>query len=290
MKPDLQAHAIMIGKWLLTKGVSVYTSQQLYQAIREASRSFGDTHVKFGLRKTEDALVELNILQRVTLRSEGYRDIERLAVLELHPTALHLAVSLRSDSYLCHLSAVYLHGLTDQIPRTSYVNKEQSPKQPSSGNLTQAAIDRAFSGSQRKSKYEFRLGKERVVLLSGKNTNRLGVQTDTRTGLDVTDLERTLIDIAVRPRYSGGVFQVSRAYQTAAKEVDIAKLARVLGMMSYKYPYHQSVGFYLSHAGLPESELQPFRLIDMEFDFYLDYSIANPVFNESWRVFHPQGV
>lgn len=129
-----------------------------------------------------------------------------------------------------------------------------------------------------------------MILLSGKNTGRLGVESDMKTNLDVTDIERTLIDIAVRPGYSGGVFQVSRAYQTAVNEVDIAKLLRFLGLMDYKYPYHQCVGFYLWRAGVPESELQPFRSPGMDFDFYLDYSIAHPIYNELWRVYHPQGV
>ncbi|MCK5035886.1 MAG: hypothetical protein KAS73_08340 [Candidatus Sabulitectum sp.] len=290
MKTSLQTHAIAIGKGLLIEGVPVYTSQQLFQTIRMLAQTWGVNPGKFGLRKTEEALVELGILQRVTLRSEGYRDIDRLSVAELSPTILHYATSIRSGSYLCHLSAVYLHGLTDQLPRTYYVNKEQSPKQPSSGGLSQTAIDRAFSKPQRKSKYEFRVGNDRVILLSGKNTGRLGVESDMKTNLDVTDIERTLIDIAVRPRYSGGVFQVSKAYQTAVNEVDIAKLLRFLGLMDYKYPYHQSVGFYLWRAGVPESELQPFRSLGMDFDFYLDYSIANPIYNELWRVYHPQGV
>ncbi len=290
MKPDLQTHAMMIGKGLLTEEISVYTSQQLFQTIRTLGPIWGIRADKFGLRKTEEALVELGILQRVILRSEGYRDVERLAVTELYPTTLHYATSLRSGSYLCHLSAVYLHALTDQLPRTYYVNKEQSPKPPSSGKLSQNAIDQAFSRPQRKSKYEFRLENDRIILLSGKNTGRLGVVTDSRTNLDCTDIERTLIDIAVRPRYSGGVFQVATAYQTAVKEVDIPKLLGLLQRMDYKYPYHQSIGFYLWRAGMPESDLQPFRSKGMDFDFYLDYSIANPIYNELWKVYHPQGV
>jgi predicted transcriptional regulator of viral defense system len=47
--------------------------------------------------------------------------------------------------------------------------------------------------------------------LSGKNTNRLEVSQlrDPQGQLvDATKLERTLIDIAVRPAYAGGVFEV----------------------------------------------------------------------------------
>ncbi|RKZ01111.1 hypothetical protein DRQ21_11240 [Candidatus Fermentibacteria bacterium] len=290
MKTNIQEHVIAIGEGLLAEGTSVYTRQQLFHKIKSNGRAWGINPNGFGLRKTEDALVEQGILERVVLRSEGYRDVERLAVAGLNPTTLHYAISLRSDSYLCHLSAVYLHGLTDQLPRTFYVNKEQSPKPPSNGNLSQSAIDRAFSRPQRKSKYEFRVGNDKVILLSGKNTGRLGVETDTQTNLDVTNIERTLIDIAVRPRYAGGVFQVSKAYQTAVNEIDTGEILRLLSLMNYKYPYHQSIGFYLWRAGLSESELEPFLSLGMSFDFYLDYSIAHPIHNKLWRVYHPQGV
>jgi predicted transcriptional regulator of viral defense system len=106
----------------------------------------------------------------------------------------------------------------------------------------------------------------------------------------MTCLERTLIDIVVRPRYSGGVFQVAQAFSQAAKEVDIPKLVSLLSRLNYRYPYHQALGFYLEHAGINDSRLGQLRDLDLQFDFYLDYSMENPSFSKSWRVFYPLGV
>jgi hypothetical protein len=85
-----------------------------------------------------------------------------------------------------------------------YVNKEQSPKD-SSGDLTQAGIDRAFSTKQRTSGFQLHHGRTTITLLNGKHSGRLGVVTmqgPNGEPLEVTDLERTLIDIVVRPNRS----------------------------------------------------------------------------------------
>ena len=96
----------------------------------------------------------------------------------------------------------------------------------------------------------------------------------------MTCLERTLIDIVVRPRYAGGVFQAAQAFSQAAKEVDIPKLVSLLSRLNYRYLYHQALGFYLENAGNNDSRLG--RLRDpLQFDFYLDYSMENPSFSKS---------
>lgn len=51
-----------------------------------------------------------------------------------------------------------------------------------------------------------------------KKTNSIDVGVKTIKKIRVTDLERTLIDIAVRPAYSGGVFEVLEAFKNALKD------------------------------------------------------------------------
>jgi predicted transcriptional regulator of viral defense system len=110
--------------------------------------------------------------------------------------------------------------------------------------------------------------------------------------LDVTGIERTLIDIAVRPVYAGGVFEVLRAYQLAASRVSVNRLAALLRKLDYVYPYHQAVGFYLDKAGVYGSEqLAMLREIPMEFDFHLVHEMApdDTEYSEKWRLFYPKG-
>jgi predicted transcriptional regulator of viral defense system len=205
-----------------------------------------------------------------------------------------MALSLNPNSYLCHGTAVFLHGLNDQIPRVVYVNKEQSQKLVNKTNLTQEGIDKAFAGAQRTSLYEIAYKNNRIFLVRGKNTDNLDVSQmkgENGEALAVTKIERTLIDIAVRPAYAGGVYQVLAAYEGARGLISISKITKLLEKMSFHYPYHQAIGFYLKKAGYPSKSINTLKGFGLEFDFYLDYGISrkNNEYDEEWRLFYPKG-
>jgi hypothetical protein len=118
------------------------------------------------------------------------------------PSPFALTASLRKNGYLSHGTAAYLHKLAKTPPAAIYLNVEQSAKAIGNSPLSQLAIDRAFTGKQRHSKLSYENGNLKVMILAGKNTGRLGVEPCTHPealGTKTTNLERTLIDITVRP-------------------------------------------------------------------------------------------
>jgi hypothetical protein len=202
-----------------------------------------------------------------------------------------VASTIERGAYLSHGTAVLLHGLTDQLPHTIYVNREQTSTGWSSGDLTQKGIDQAFSHKPRTSNSLFTYEQSQIVLLHGKNTGRLEVGTldFDREQLPVTKLERTLIDITVRPIYGGGVYQVLQAYRNAKDRISTATLVATLAKLDFVYPYHQAIGFYIQKAGCPPKALERLKALGMRFNFYLAHDIRDRVFDPEWRLFYPKG-
>ena len=76
-------------------------------------------------------LLEEEVLCKAESRSPKYPPI--LRYLWGHPSSYQLAISLRRNSFLCHRTALVLHGL-EQPSKLIYVNQEQTPKSPSGGS------------------------------------------------------------------------------------------------------------------------------------------------------------
>jgi predicted transcriptional regulator of viral defense system len=204
-----------------------------------------------------------------------------------------LAQSLQSRGYLSHATAVALHGLTDLIPKTIYLNVEQSPKPAPSGSLTQRGIDQAFSRKQRQSNMTYEHDAWSVTIINGKNTDALGVEElvgPSEERLRVTNLERTLIDIAVRPTYAGGIFQVLEAYRAAKDRLSTNRLVATLKKLEYVYPYHQAIGFLMQRAGYDDKRSAMLRQLGLKHDFYLAHGMQQPEYSSEWRLFFPKGL
>lgn len=204
---------------------------------------------------------------------------------------LGLAAQLSSKSYLSHYTALSLHGLTEQIPKRVYVTDEQAPKKPQASILTQQNIDAAFASPVRMSNSICAVEDSSIHLLKGKYTDSLGVMTMAVDGQDlrVTDLERTLIDIAVRPAYSGGIFEVLKAYERAREHISVNRLCALLTKLEFIYPYNQAIGFFMQHAGYRGSLYALLGTKKFTFDFYLVNEIQDKVYDPSWQIWYPKG-
>jgi len=203
-----------------------------------------------------------------------------------------LALSIHPKSFFSHYTAMYLHNLTEQIPKSIYVSRELSIKETKSTLLEQKNIDIAFSKSQRMPDFHNEINKYKIFLLNSQNSLMLGVEEmiiNSRK-IFVTSLERTLIDITVRPSYSGGIQEILKAYENAKKSISVNKLVAILSRMNFIYPYHQSIGFLLQKAGYRDTQIALLKQFEIKYDFYLDYEIKNKKFSKEWRLYYPETI
>ena len=210
------------------------------------------------------------------------------------PVSLYEVIqTLKPGGYLSHYTAVRLHGLTEQLPKTTYLTVEQFNASVSRGEMSQGSIDRAFQGNPRISGNVAETNEFRVCIVQGKNTGRLGVVEEKILAdagpLRLTNLERTLIDITVRPVYSGGVHEVAKAFELAKDKLSVNSLTAMLKQLRYTYPYHQAIGYYLERAGYKSSLLDLLRKLPMDFDFHLAHKMGATEYVKAWRLFVPKG-
>jgi hypothetical protein len=206
---------------------------------------------------------------------------------------LAILLTLKPKSYFSHHTAAWLHGYAIE-EKTIYINHEQKPHVKIK-NLEQAKITAAFSRKPRQSNNKIQYGKNIICLINGMYTAEFGViekeikHPNQKFAVRVTNPERTLIDIAVRPIYTNGVRGVLDTFKQAKDSISVNRLLDSLQTLDYVYPYHQAIGFYLERAGYKGEDIDKFHKLPKQFDFYLMHGMNETDYVKNWRLHVPKG-
>jgi predicted transcriptional regulator of viral defense system len=239
-------------------------------------------------RKLLNALVKSNYLKEIRLdfpfRKELRYSTQELPLLK----GLHL---MFPDAYYCHQTAAIFHGFLKVEQSKIYLNIEQNLKSNTSGSLDQASIHRAFKNKPRITTNKINYEGHEIYVLNGKNTEKLGVsriELPSIGTINTTTPERTLIDMVVRPFYSGGSKEVLNAFRNAHNKISLVKLKSLYNKLNYIYPYQQAIGFYFEASGnyAPE-DIKIFEKKRFKFDFYLSNAMKNSTYSKRWRIYYP---
>lgn len=234
-----------------------------------------------------------NIIKILKLKHQSTGSIKKI-LTEPDATTQNIALTIKKDGYLSNYSSMQIHQLTLQIPKSLYISFNKSLElkdiKKSENEIFQENIDIAFSKPQRITSevYRSELDNTRFYFIQKAHKEKnIGIISN--DNYSYTDLERTLIDIAVRPVYSGGVFEVLNAFEIAKENVDVNKLNTYLLELDYKYPYHQVIGFYMTKAGYADEKVSLFSNYLSKYDFYLTYNMSNKEYDNEWKIYYPKG-
>ncbi|TDK59548.1 hypothetical protein E2I14_18790 [Sapientia aquatica] len=254
---------------------------------RLAQNTTGEQFIGFLVKHSKLKLFEFPFPQRAE-KCYVWGDVPLLTIL----------LGLKKELHFSHYTAMRIHGLTEQSPTSIYLTDERKsyPSSFERDKLGQAEIDHAFKQAPKVSNNMIEYAGKKIYLLNGVDTGHLGIitkQVNDDTGKEVhariTSVERTLIDITVRPIYAGGVFEVAKAFELAKGNVSINKLVSMLLKLNYAYPYHQAIGQYLERAAYKPSQIDLIRRIPIEHDFYLTHEMSETRYSKDWRLFVPKG-
>lgn len=264
----------------------------------ETTRKEWDLPDGMWLKGFVDQLVAYSVLRIIEIKSNGstiytLSELERYAYGDVSP--FEVALSIRANTHLSHSASMFVLGLTEQIPKNIYVTFEQSLR-PSTDkqSLSQELIDNAFSKPQKEPSGFYTYLDYKITLLSSKFSKGAGViKLNTMYGKNIalTNIERTLIDITVRPTYAGGVAEILKAYERAADNLSVNKLSAILNKLDFTYPYHQAIGFYLERSNrYRPKQIELIKIRKIEFDFYLTYNMKEKEYSMYWRLYYPKNL
>jgi predicted transcriptional regulator of viral defense system len=200
-------------------------------------------------------------------------------------------------SYLSHYSALYFNGLVDQQPKEHFISSEARTHSNSQSNDLNLSLLRQSFMKAHKSQQNFCFFDGlKFHFIEKANLNNIGIYKHTLSTvgleipLNVTNIERTLIDSVVAPQYSGGMDNVRAAFKKA--EINIQQMALFYGGMRFLYPYWQTIGLILELTKGLEIADQWLAMFGVpKVDFYYDRNYRSDwTFNKKWRLYSPTGV
>jgi hypothetical protein len=271
------------------KKQAVYSFSEL-EDILETHRPEWKLAITMSSTKFVNFLIDEEILQVAQL-DFLYKPVIRYYSKQFN--IFNLLESSKPKAFFSHKTALKIHGLSDNIEKEIFLNEEQAKKSDHSSEISQGNIDTAFKRPQRKTTNIFEFNGYKITLVNGMNTNNLGVVEMMYEGFKVrtTDIPRTLIDIVVRPNYSGSEEDILNVYKKASNEFSIFQLADYLKKINYVYPYHQCIGFYMEASGAySDVSTKLFLDIGIKYDFYLSHNISSPKFCKKWGIYYPSEI
>ena len=214
----------------------------------------------------------INILKRGTYAVTN----SPLFADEIHPFAVALA--LVQPAAISHWSALAQHGFTTQIPamiQASTPRKIITPEMRKGHALRprNRAVWRALD-----------LEIEFIYVQPRQFFGHQTIWVNRWQKVQVTDLERTALDLIARPDVFGGMRAAIEIFEDALPRISVAKL------VEYALKYDvvalmKRIGWLLEQLGIPAPEIEPLQKHSVTSYYRLDpQNPASPNYNARWHI------
>jgi predicted transcriptional regulator of viral defense system len=247
--------------------------------------------------KIKSLLQQNNAVHELPLKWPQRAPFRKIVTSDLTVNPLELCMAFFQNGYLCFASALFWHGLTEQIYTSFFIATDRpSPRKHAKIKLDPATIKEEFMKTVSKTNKWCSYSGFSYYLIERDYSDFAGIIKKTlsfqgkKVPVLITNLERTLIDCAISPHYSGGLPSIVNAFEQAKLNID--NMILIYKRLNLIYPFWQRVGLYLEKSGKSaaakkwQSSFGTPRL-----DFYLDKNYRlDWEFDENWKVYSPKGL
>lgn len=212
------------------------------------------------------------------------RDVEKIRyTLNKEFNIYDFVYSLERNGFFSMFTSLNIQGFTNFRDNFIFISKERMQRVNfSSKNITQEAIDKAFSNKPRKTKAYNTIYNYNIVMLESNNTQGVGIIN--YNGYKVSSINRAFVEIISNIQYSKTPYDVIKEFRQLKDKLDINEIFKIIEKFDFIYPYYQLAGYYLEKIGFLKEELSRFFNNKTNLIFYTMKNKTNYDLDEYWGI------
>lgn len=212
------------------------------------------------------------------------RDVEKIRyTLNKEFNIYDFVYSLERNGFFSMFTSLNIQGFTNFRDNFIFISKERMQRVNfSSKNITQEAIDKAFSNKPRKTKAYNTIYNYNIVMLESNNTQGVGIIN--YNGYKVSSINRAFVEIISNIQYSKTPYDVIGEFINLKDKLDINEIFKIIEKFDFIYPYYQLAGYYLEKIGFLKEELSRFFNNKTNLIFYTMKNKTNYDLDEYWGI------
>ena len=212
------------------------------------------------------------------------RDVEKIRyTLNKEFNIYDFVYSLERNGFFSMFTSLNIQGFTNFRDNFIFISKERMQRVNfSSKNITQEAIDKAFSNKPRKTKAYNTTYNYNIVMLESNNTQGVGIIN--YNGYKVSSINRAFVEIISNIQYSKTPYDVIWEFRQLKDKLDINEIFKIIEKFDFIYPYYQLAGYYLEKIGFLKEELSRFFNNKTNLIFYTMKNKTNYDLDEYWGI------